>query len=109
MAGQVNHVEVSVDDKGNVTCLPDPVRVRGAKALLVFKMTSPDWTFTETNAITVEKPGTEFPYSSWTTKPTLAVLFDEKSTKGSYAYCVSVIQVSTGKRFLHDPTIENES
>ena len=39
----------------------------------------------------------------------MAVLVDENSIKGSYAYCVSVIQVSTGKRFLHDPTIENES
>ena len=57
MAGQVNNVQVSVDDKGNVTCSPDPVRVQGANALLVFEMTSPDWTFTESAAITVKDPG----------------------------------------------------
>ena len=108
MAGQVNNVQVSVDDKGNVTCSPDPVRVQGANALLVFEMTSPDWTFTESAAITVKDPGKDFPYPSWTTKPTTAVLVDNNSVKGSYAYCVSVVQTSTGQRFLHDPTIQNE-
>jgi hypothetical protein len=109
MAGPVNHVDVSVDDKGNVTCSPDPVRVRGAKALLVFKMASPGWTFADTDAIVVENPGSEFPYASWTTKPTMAVLVDQNSMKASYKYSVAVIQTSTGKRFVQDPGIENEA
>lgn len=109
MAGPVNHVDVSVDDKGNVTCSPDPVRVRGAKALLVFKMISPGWTFTDTDAITVENPGTEFPYASWTTKPTMAVLVDQNTVKATYKYSVAVIQTSTGKQFVQDPGIQNEA
>jgi hypothetical protein len=109
MAGLIKHVQVRVDDQGNVSCSPDPVKVQGPNALLVFKMASPDWTFDETNAINVENPGSDFPYPSWTIKPTTAVLLDLDNVKGSYSYCVSVVQTSTGKRFLGDPTIENES
>ncbi|HYE70269.1 MAG TPA: hypothetical protein VD932_01965 [Aquabacterium sp.] len=108
MAGSIKHVHVSVDNEGKVTCSPDPVKVQGANALIVFKMTSAGWTFTEANAITVENPGTDFPYPSWTIKPTTAVLLDLDNVKGDYSYCVSVVQVSTGKQFLGDPTIQNE-
>ena len=108
MAGQVKTVEVSVDDKGNVTCSPDPVKVQGADALLVFEMVSPGWTFTDTGAIVVDKAGKEFPYPSWTTKPTTAVLVDANTVKASYKYSVAVIQTSTGQRFVQDPGIENE-
>ncbi len=109
MAGQVKTVEVSVDEKGNVACSPDPVKVQGADALLVFEMVSPGWTFTDADAIVVDKPGTEFPYPSWTTKPTTAVLVDANTVKASYKYSVAVIQTSTGKRFVQDPGIDNES
>lgn len=109
MAGLIKHVQVRVDDEGKVTCSPDPVKVQGPNALLVFKMTSPDWTFTDSNAITVENPGTDFPYPSWTIKPTTAVLVDLDNVKGTYSYCVSVVQSSTGRQFLGDPSIQNEA
>ena len=109
MAGLTVYVEVSVDDKGKLTCSPDPVKVQGADALLVFEMTSPDWTFAKANAIALKEPAGDFPYASWTIKPTTAVLVDLNRVKGTFPYNVAVVQTSTGKEFVFDPSIENEA
>jgi hypothetical protein len=109
MAGLTVSVEVSIDDKGNLTCSPDPVKVQGADALLVFEMTSPGWTFAKTNAIALKEPASDFPYASWTIKPTTAVLVDLNRVKGTFPYNVAVVQTSTGKEFVFDPSIENEA
>jgi len=109
MAGLTVNVQVSIDDKGNLTCSPDPVKVRGADALLVFELTSPGWTFAKANAIALKEPAPDFPHVSWTIKPTTAVLVDLNRVKGTFPYNVAVVQTSTGKEFVFDPSIENES
>lgn len=108
MAGLTVYVEVSIDDKGQLTCSPDPVKVQGADALLVFELTSPGWTFAKTGAIALKEPASDFPYASWTIKPTTAALVDLNRVKGTYPYNVAVVQTSTGRQFVFDPGIENE-
>ncbi|NRF69771.1 hypothetical protein HLB44_22455 [Aquincola sp. S2] len=105
----VQPVTVTVDSSGTILCSPDPVIVKGPNVLLAFKLKTDGYAFAERNAITVDNPGSDFPYPSWTVKPQLATLLDLDGKVGSYSYNVSVVRCETGECIDGDPTIQNET
>ena len=107
-ASQPVQVQVSVDTSGNVRCSPDPVPVQGKAVLLNFKLVGDGWAFADKDAIVVTDPSGNFPYPSWTIKPTQAALLDLDQDTGEFAYTVSVVHTATGQCVKHDPTIQNE-
>lgn len=108
MSGLTTQVQVNVDSKGNVSCSPDPIPVKGANVLIQFKLVGEGWEFADKDAIVVDNPGSNFPYPSWTLKPQRAALLDADNSTGDFKYSVTVVETSSGRPVVFDPTIRNE-
>ncbi len=103
----VKRASVTVDSAGMPSVTPDPVVVTTNNALVVFSLDTPGYNFPETGAIVVILPNDQFPYSSWTIKPTCAAIYDKNSDAHNYKYNVTVVNTATGVATTLDPTIKN--
>jgi len=103
----VKHVSVTVDAGGNITCTPDPVLVSTHNALVAFTLDTDGYKFPDTNAVVINVPHSDFPYSAWTIKPKLAGIADLCNNADSYEYTVTVVNIATGKSISLDPVIKN--
>ena len=106
MKKHVVHVDVRVGADG-IVCSPDPVKVTSRNALVNFHLKSDGYRFRDKDAIVVYEPQRDFPYPSWTVKPTQATLLDLDNSTASYAYSVYLVDTKSGKEVSVDPTIEN--
>lgn len=103
----VKHVNVSINEAGQVVCTPETANVNGANALIVFHLETAGYAFPASNAVVVSNPGTQFPYPSWTAYPGYAALFDADGDTNNYSYTVNVVELSTGQTLSADPTVKN--
>ena len=103
-----NHVHVTVDADGNVSCDPDPVWADGRKIHLKFELRTDGYVFPEDNAIVVQDGGTEFPDPSKTLGPDnrIATIYDHNSRAATFKYTVTVQKVGGGT-IEYDPVINN--
>jgi len=104
----VKHVVVTIDGSGNPVCTPDPVNV-ASNNVLVYATIDPSatgYTFPDSNAIVINTQNSDFPYQSWTVKPTLAAVLDLGHNAGNYDYTVFV-NSPTGQKLRVDPVIKN--
>jgi hypothetical protein len=102
-------VTVKVDDKGKVTieCWPNPVVVTLPDSLIVFSLHTEGYRFRQEAPVFLAEPNPDFPYSSWTAKPHVAVLFDLCNKADVFSYTVNVVRTATGEQFSVDPIIRN--
>jgi hypothetical protein len=108
MSAPVTTVDVTVSNTGCITCSPDPVVVKSRNTLVNFRLRTQGFSFRDRDAIVVSDPSSQFPYPSWTVKPTQATLLDVDNQKSSFAYNVYVVDQSTGRVITGDPTIQND-
>jgi hypothetical protein len=104
----VKHVVVTIDGSGNPVVTPDTVNVTSNYVLVYATIdpSAPGYTFPDTDAIVVNTQNSDFPYPSWTVKPTLAAVVDLGHNAGSYNYTVFV-NGPTGQKLRVDPVIKN--
>jgi hypothetical protein len=102
----VKQVGVSVDADG-IHVKPDPVVVDTHNALVVFTLSTDGYVFPDDDAIVVNTPNSNFPYSSWTVKPQQAALMDVANSAGDFEYTVNVVNKATGQVLTLDPVIHN--
>lgn len=108
MADAIETIFVTVSGEQVVRCRPDPADVRGSNVLLHFRLVTDGWVFPDEGAVVVAQPGGSFPYPSWTLGPQSAALLDTVQAKGDFAYTVTVLHQTSGRRLSFDPTIRNE-
>ena len=103
-------VTVKVDAGGTITCVPDPVPVKGRNVLLHFVLQADGYVFPQSDAIVIDPPSPQFPQASRTLPPsdTTATLLDLNTMAGDFKYTVAVQDVGTGKRIELDPMIRND-
>ena len=102
-----NHIHVTVDTLGAVSCDPNPVPADGKDIKLKFVLLTDGYVFPDSDAVVVTNPGGEFPEPSKTPSSTIATLFDRNTGPGTFRYTVTVQKVSTGELLRHDPSISN--
>ena len=102
-------VTVSTDGNGNVTitCTPNPVNVGTYNTLIDFSLDTPGYHFRAANTIELDEPNSDFPYPSWTVRPTLATLLDLCNQVDVFPYTVYVVDTATGQEYSVDPEIRN--
>ena len=105
---KVTPVSVMVDSNtGEITCLPNPVKVAKQGGLISFTMSTPGYAFRNKDAIIVDLPDPDFPFPSWTINAVTATILDLNNTKASFEYSVYVVDTATGDEISVDPIIEN--
>jgi hypothetical protein len=107
-ASPVVFVDVRVGADEQVSFSPDPVNVKKADTLLVFRLKTAGWAFADENAIEVAEPGTQFPTRSWTEQADRASLLNLTTEAGQFKYSVTLVNKSSGKRLVVDPIIKND-
>ena len=105
----VQHVLVTVDAAGTITCAPAQLDVSGTDVLITFLLSGSDWIFPDTGAVVVSNGGSRFPIPSWTVNKKQAALLDCDTAAGSFSYTVTVQHAVTGRTRSIDPTIRNET
>jgi hypothetical protein len=106
-----SRVTVTVDASGTPVCSPDPVRVRGRDAQLMFELQTAGYVFPKDGAVVVSDPGSQFPQPSRTLPPhdTTATLLDRNTEVASFKYTVTVKNIATGQLVPLDPIIQNDA
>ena len=105
--GPIKNVVVTVDSGTTVVCTPSTVNVTAADTLVVFTLNTSGYNFPASGAIVVTTSNSDFPYSSWTAKPTIAGVYDRCGVVGDYEYTCTVVETATGRVLSLDPIIHN--
>jgi hypothetical protein len=102
-------VKVTPDGNGGVdiTCTPNPVPVDGFHTLIAFSLDTDGYRFRTVDAIELDEPDPDFPFPSWTVRPTLATLYDLCNTDDIFKYTVHVVNTITDVEYSVDPEIKN--
>ncbi len=107
----VNTVSVTVASNGSggviISCTPNPIDVGVHNTLITFSLDTAGYKFRATNAIVLDTPNPDFPYPSWTVKPTMATLLDLCNTIDTFKYSVFIVDTTTGVGYSVDPEIKN--
>lgn len=102
-----HHVNISLNDKGQWICDPDPVKVHSRNVKMSFTLLTPGYSFAASNAIRVHNGGDEFS-PSVTTSATCAEMNNKNTAKASFKYDVNLVRNSDRQPVVIDPTIDNE-
>jgi hypothetical protein len=100
-------VSISLNDKGQWVCDPDPIKVRSRNVNMSFALLTPGYSFASANAIKVHNGGEEFG-PSITTSQTTAEMRNKNTAKARFKYDVNLVRDSDMQPVVIDPTIDNE-
>ena len=100
-------VSVTVEPDGTIKCFPNPVPVNGISTLIAFRLDTPGFRFRTFRAIELDKPNSDFPFPSWTVKPTLATLYDLCDQIDVFKYTVHLVNTISDEALSIDPEIRN--
>jgi hypothetical protein len=100
---------IVICDPSNGTASPDPVRVTGPNAKLIFKLKSPgQWQWSGTNPITIGGNPPSGRFSGGSVSDDGHVRFDNSNdANASHPYTFSAVPRGGGARVDIDPTIQN--